>query len=451
MQFISDIHLEYLSYIPDIAITSKNLCLIGDIGHPGTKIYDDFIQQCSSRYENVFMVYGNHEFFSTLSGRKKIIEPFNLRIECARRLPRNVYFLNDSCVYLNINTNKVKLTLPINTEEDYIKIIGSTLWSELDDKSSNFKSIYIDLNTKFTFNDQVKLFNKSKSYILNEINCNKNIKCILISHYGTHRLCVINSIDNKDTNNIDEISNCENLIACLNGHTHNNINTIIPGTNIKLISNCYGCKKEEPKTIKYNHNLLLNYIKKENTEISFEGLYSNNNINDFDIIHIINNRKNKYINIGTIDSFVSYIITSNNKDNSIIYANSHFEKLSGYSLEDIKGRNCRFLQSPDGIVKKNSERKYVDNKLLYNMRINISDNQESQYILINFKKSGERFYNFITIIPIIYKNQPCFVGLQSDLSCKINNFNLFNKNLIDKNILNQDLNCIYTNENCLIE
>ena len=34
-------------------------------------------------------------------------------------------------------------------------------------------------------------------------------------------------------------------------------------------------------------------------------------------------------------------------DNPIVYANQAFEAMSGYSQEDIVGRNCRFLQGAD--------------------------------------------------------------------------------------------------------
>lgn len=434
MQFISDIHLEYGKSTPFVPITSKNLCLIGDIGHPGTKIYDDFIYQCSINYQNVFMIYGNHEYFSLLKGCNKAIEPFDFRLNCTKSLPKNIYFLNNSCVYLNTITNKVSLNLLIpEKSENYIKIIGSTLWSDNDDKSSNFKHIYMDLNNKLTFEVQSKLFNESKNYILKEINREKNIKCILLTHYGTHRLCTKNSLDNKDTNHILELFKCSNLLGCLNGHTHNNINTYAPGTNIKLISNCLGCKTEDSLRVNYNPNALFNY-ENNYSELSFYGYYSNSNNNDFDIIDIINNRKNKVVNIGPIDSSVSYIITSRNKDNSIIYVNKSFEELSGYELYEIKGRNCRFMQSPDGIVKKNSERLNVDNNILYNMKNNLNNDQECQFILVNFKKCGTKFFNLITIIPIIYKHEKCFIGLQCDVSTT-SNFNLFNINTIDKNIL----------------
>ena len=70
-QYISDIHLEYLTYIPYITKTANNLFLLGDIGHPDTINFQKFIKKCSELYKNVFLIYGNHEYYSILRGSKK--------------------------------------------------------------------------------------------------------------------------------------------------------------------------------------------------------------------------------------------------------------------------------------------------------------------------------------------------------------------------------------------
>ena len=442
MQIISDVHLEYRKSQPIFyTALSENICLIGDIGHPGTSIYRDFILKCSINYKNVFMVYGNHEYFSVSKGVKKEIELFQTRVDYARNLPKNVYFLNDSCVYLNNITNEVTYNAKDIIEyKNYVKIIGSTLWTDNDKKSSNFKHIYVDYDKKLTYEEQCKLFEKSKKYIIDEINSNINIKCILLTHYGTHKLCTSNSLDEKDTNHISELFSCSNLIGCINGHTHSNINVTVPGTHIKLVSNCLGCISEDPSRVNYNRNVLFEYSNDYTKKLTFEGFYSNDNNNDYDIINLINNRLNPEISIGLIDSSTSYIIAKSSKDlnNSIIYANKSFEKLSGYTLDEIKGRNCRFMQAPGGIVKKNSKRLNVDNDKLFDLKNMLLSEKECQFVLINFKKSGERFFNCITIVPIIYKNEKCFVGLQLDVT-NVANFELFNQRIIDENIIKMEI------------
>lgn len=49
----------------------------------------------------------------------------------------------------------------------------------------------------------------------------------------------------------------------------------------------------------------------------------------------------------------------------IIYASESFSQLTGYSNPEIIGRNCRFLQSPEGKVEQGSLRKYTDGTGVY--------------------------------------------------------------------------------------
>ena len=41
------------------------------------------------------------------------------------------------------------------------------------------------------------------------------------------------------------------------------------------------------------------------------------------------------------------ITDPNRPDNPIVYANPAFERITGYSAEEVLGRNCRFLQGTD--------------------------------------------------------------------------------------------------------
>lgn len=41
------------------------------------------------------------------------------------------------------------------------------------------------------------------------------------------------------------------------------------------------------------------------------------------------------------------IVDPNRRDSPIVYANRAFTELTGFPLEDVVGRNCRFLQGPE--------------------------------------------------------------------------------------------------------
>jgi PAS domain S-box-containing protein len=421
-QYISDIHLEYLTYIPYIKKTADNIFLVGDIGHPGTPLFDKFINYCSSIYKNVFIVYGNHEYYSVLRGKNKRIITMQ-QIEKQARFPTNVYFLNNSHVYFNIKKETVKYKLlQRDNIKDYIKIIGSTLWSDKDPIANNFKYIFITENQLLTYEYQSKLYKKSVDYIVNEIKSEK-IECILLSHYSTHKSCIGKYIDHKDANNIDELFKMNNLLCCINGHTHTSINLTVPGTNIKLLANCYGYRGEPSVLVKYNENIY--YTLDTPRQTSFNGIYGDG-INYIELLYNIINRKDPKFDLGIIDQNSAFNITNNDRDNKIIYANKAFEELTEYKLEEIIGKNCRFLQGKNEIVNRGSNRTYCDNILLYNVKQNIINKNECQFITKNFTKSGEEFINIVTIIPFEWNGIHHFIGFQKNVTEYVVNANFYN-------------------------
>ena len=423
-QYTSDIHLEYLTRVPYIKKSGDNIFLVGDIGHPGTQLFHQFITYCSSLYKNVFLVYGNHEYYSTLRGKNKKIETMKERLEYVKYFPRNVYFLNNSCVYFNKYTEQVKIKLELNDDiNNYIKIIGSTLWSNKDKTANNFKNIYVTNTEMLTYEYQSNLYNESKSYILNELNSQK-IDCILLTHYSTHISCIGDYIVHKDANHITELFDNKNLVCCINGHTHTSINMTVPGTSIKLLSNCYGYRGESNTLVKYNENATYT-LQNVSRQVSFNGIYGSG-INYINLLYNISTRPNPKFELGVIDKNSAFTITDSDKDNSIIYANSAFEKLTEYSFEEIKGKNCRFLQGPDGDIQRGSFRKYCDNILLNNIKQNIINKTECQYITKNFTKSGKVFINIITIIPFAHNGLRYFIGFQKNITEYIINLNFRN-------------------------
>lgn len=110
-----------------------------------------------------------------------------------------------------------------------------------------------------------------------------------------------------------------------------------------------------------------------------------------------------------LDSSNSGIVITDNllEDNPIIYCNKAFENITGYTREEIIGRNCRFLQGED---RNQDERKEI--------RTHIDKLQESRTVIRNYKKNGELFYNELFISPVVddQGNVTNFIGVQNDIT-----------------------------------
>ena len=113
LQYFSDLHLERCARLPRIVQTGDYLILAGDIGHPQTDIYHEFLAQCSARYARVFLVYGNHEWDRG--------DPTPFR----KQLPENVHLLENDTFTL---------------VENRLSILGCTLWTPFTRKETNFQS-----------------------------------------------------------------------------------------------------------------------------------------------------------------------------------------------------------------------------------------------------------------------------------------------------------------------
>ena len=100
-----------------------------------------------------------------------------------------------------------------------------------------------------------------------------------------------------------------------------------------------------------------------------------------------------------------------------MYCSDNFERLTGYTKHMILGRNCRFLQSPDGNVASGVYRKYVDDDSVLYLKNMINLRREAQISLINYRRGGQPFMNLLTIIPVAMESDQVkyFVGFQVDL------------------------------------
>jgi PAS domain S-box-containing protein len=98
-------------------------------------------------------------------------------------------------------------------------------------------------------------------------------------------------------------------------------------------------------------------------------------------------------------------------DNPIVYANSVFERMTGYSREEIIGHNCRFLQGAD------REQPGLDA-----IRAALREHHPVEVTLRNYRKDGTLFHNRLSIQPLrdasgrlIY-----YLGVQYDVTELVN-------------------------------
>lgn len=149
----------------------------------------------------------------------------------------------------------------------------------------------------------------------------------------------------------------------------------------------------------------------------YPGLYCPSGLDMMAVLFRIYARPNAQIQLGPIDCSVALIVCDLSlKDHPIVYASDPFLQMTGYRMQEIQGKNCRFLQAPDGNVKPKSSRKHVDKTTIRGMRDAIKANKEHQTTITNFRKDGRAFVNILTLIPITWDSQDFrySVGFQCD-------------------------------------
>lgn len=98
-------------------------------------------------------------------------------------------------------------------------------------------------------------------------------------------------------------------------------------------------------------------------------------------------------------------------DSILIYTNPAFERLTGYSADDILYQDCRFLQGQEH-----------EQEGVASIREAIRQGQPCRQVLRNYRKDGSLFWNELSITPV--RNEAdhltYYIGIQRDVSAQVN-------------------------------
>ena len=163
IQIYSDIHIEIWNKLPEIPVKSKYLFLAGDICPLNHPLFYNFFGFCSARWEKVFYVPGNHEFYSERKNYNELDFEYNLKL---KEKYKNVYYLNDTFVELN----------------DEINVYGSIFWT--------FPTYISTYEAKLDIKDYsyIKYFNKQLNHVTSlDVNFIKELAVILFSEVDDYQ------------------------------------------------------------------------------------------------------------------------------------------------------------------------------------------------------------------------------------------------------------------------
>lgn len=95
-------------------------------------------------------------------------------------------------------------------------------------------------------------------------------------------------------------------------------------------------------------------------------------------------------------------------DNPITYCNDAFCHITGYSRDQVLGRNCRFLQGPA-----------TSQETVNQISKAVKEGRDIVVEILNYRKGGEEFYNLLSITPVKDPSTgqlTALIGVQSDIT-----------------------------------
>jgi PAS domain S-box-containing protein len=97
-------------------------------------------------------------------------------------------------------------------------------------------------------------------------------------------------------------------------------------------------------------------------------------------------------------------------DNPLVFVNPAFERSTGFTREEVLGRNCRFLQGPD-----------TDPADVQRIRDALAAQEHVTVTLLNYRKDGTAFWNELSLSPVYDASGRLthHVGIQADVTARV--------------------------------
>jgi PAS domain S-box-containing protein len=110
-------------------------------------------------------------------------------------------------------------------------------------------------------------------------------------------------------------------------------------------------------------------------------------------------------------SSISFTISDpRREDNPLIWVNPAFERMTGYAVDGVVGRNCRFLQGPG-----------TDRAEVARIRDALAAGESIGTELLNYRTDGTAFWNSMAISPVLDGDGVLthYVGVQTDVTARV--------------------------------
>lgn len=104
------------------------------------------------------------------------------------------------------------------------------------------------------------------------------------------------------------------------------------------------------------------------------------------------------------------IADANDPETPLVYANRGFEAVTGYTMSDINGENCRFLQGEG-----------TDAETVDEIRQAVDAEESIRTEILNYRANGTPFWNELTIAPVMdpeSREVTHYVGIQNDVTVR---------------------------------